>query len=72
MEHGGVDLCGQPLSPRPEPQLDCRQIVDYYFIYGPEMDRILHEYRFMTGHTPLAAEMGLRIVPVERSLRFPR
>ncbi len=27
--------------------------IDYYFLYGPEMDRILHEYRSMTGHTPL-------------------
>jgi alpha-D-xyloside xylohydrolase len=27
--------------------------VDYYFIYGPEMDQIIHEYRTMTGHAPL-------------------
>jgi alpha-D-xyloside xylohydrolase len=27
--------------------------VDYYFIYGPEMDGIIHQYRDMTGHTPL-------------------
>lgn len=27
--------------------------VDYYFIYGPEMDEILHEYRSLTGHTPM-------------------
>jgi alpha-D-xyloside xylohydrolase len=27
--------------------------VDYYVIYGPEMDPILHEYRNLTGHTPL-------------------
>lgn len=27
--------------------------IDYYFLYGPEMDTILHEYRTMTGHTPL-------------------
>jgi alpha-D-xyloside xylohydrolase len=27
--------------------------IDYYFIYGPEMDGILHEYRTMTGHTPM-------------------
>ena len=27
--------------------------VDYYFIYGPEMDQIIHEYRSMTGHAPL-------------------
>jgi alpha-D-xyloside xylohydrolase len=27
--------------------------VDYYLIYGPEMDQILHEYRNLTGHTPM-------------------
>jgi alpha-D-xyloside xylohydrolase len=27
--------------------------IDYYFIYGPEIDTIIHEYRTMTGHTPL-------------------
>jgi alpha-D-xyloside xylohydrolase len=27
--------------------------VDYYFIYGPEMDSMIHQYRSMTGHTPL-------------------
>jgi alpha-D-xyloside xylohydrolase len=27
--------------------------VDYYVIYGPEMDRVIHQYRSMTGHAPL-------------------
>jgi alpha-D-xyloside xylohydrolase len=27
--------------------------IDYYFIFGPEMDQIIHEYRSLTGHTPL-------------------
>jgi alpha-D-xyloside xylohydrolase len=27
--------------------------VDYYFLYGPEIDSIIHEYRTMTGHSPL-------------------
>ena len=27
--------------------------VDYYLIYGPEMDEILHQYRNLTGHTPM-------------------
>lgn len=27
--------------------------IDYYFIYGPEIDTIIHKYRSMTGHTPL-------------------
>ena len=27
--------------------------VDYYLIYGPEMDQMIHEYRNLTGHTPM-------------------
>jgi alpha-D-xyloside xylohydrolase len=27
--------------------------IDYYFIYGPEIDQVIHEYRNMTGHAPL-------------------
>ena len=27
--------------------------IDYYFIYGPEMDDIIHHYREMTGHALL-------------------
>jgi alpha-D-xyloside xylohydrolase len=27
--------------------------VDYYFIYGPELDEVVHRYRSLTGHTPL-------------------
>lgn len=30
--------------------------IDYYFIYGPEMDQIIHQYREMTGHAPLFGE----------------
>ncbi len=30
--------------------------IDYYFIYGPEMDSILHTYRNMTGHAPMFPE----------------
>ena len=27
--------------------------IDYYFIYGPEFDQIIHQYRTMTGEAPL-------------------
>jgi alpha-D-xyloside xylohydrolase len=27
--------------------------VDYYLIYGPEMDQIIHEYRSLSGRTPM-------------------
>ena len=30
--------------------------VDYYFLYGPQFDGIIHEYRSMTGHVPLFPE----------------
>ncbi|HEV2323405.1 MAG TPA: TIM-barrel domain-containing protein, partial [Terracidiphilus sp.] len=30
--------------------------IDYYVLYGPQMDSILHEYRSMTGHVPLFPE----------------
>ena len=30
--------------------------LDYYFLYGPEMEGIVHEYRQMTGHVPLFPE----------------
>ena len=30
--------------------------IDYYFLYGPEFDQIIHQYRDMTGHAPLYGE----------------
>jgi alpha-D-xyloside xylohydrolase len=27
--------------------------VDYFVIYGPEMDDVIHQYRAMTGHAPM-------------------
>jgi len=30
--------------------------IDYYVLYGPQIDRIIHEYRSMTGHVPLFPE----------------
>ncbi|MFP5235140.1 MAG: TIM-barrel domain-containing protein [Acidobacteriota bacterium] len=32
---------------------DAADAIDYYFIYGPEMDQVIHAYRDMTGHAPL-------------------
>jgi alpha-D-xyloside xylohydrolase len=30
--------------------------IDYYFVYGPEMDEVIHQYRELTGHAPLFAK----------------
>ena len=32
--------------------------VDYFFVYGPEFDDIIHHYRSMTGHTPMLPKWG--------------
>ncbi len=32
---------------------DAADAIDYYFIYGPRIDQIIHQYRAMTGHAPL-------------------
>ena len=32
--------------------------IDYYFIYGPEFDQIIHRYRNMTGHAPMLPKWG--------------
>ncbi|MBV9267940.1 MAG: DUF5110 domain-containing protein, partial [Acidobacteriaceae bacterium] len=32
---------------------DAADAIDYYFLYGPEMDSIIHQYRDLTGHAPL-------------------
>lgn len=32
---------------------DAANAIDYYFLYGPELDSIIHQYRDLTGHVPL-------------------
>jgi alpha-D-xyloside xylohydrolase len=36
--------------------------IDYYFIYGPEFDSIIHRYRDLTGHAPLFGEWAYGFV----------
>ena len=36
--------------------------IDYFFIYGPEMDDVVHHYREMTGHAPLFGEWAYGFV----------
>ncbi len=32
---------------------DAADAIDYYFVYGPEIDSVIHQYRELTGHAPL-------------------
>ena len=44
--------------------------MDYYFIYGPDFDRIISVYRELTGHSSAFRQMGVRLLAVQESLRF--
>ena len=44
--------------------------VDYYVLYGPAMDRIIHEYRSDDRPRAAVSAMGLRSFPVQGSLRI--
>ncbi|MDR3413840.1 MAG: glycoside hydrolase family 31 protein [Formivibrio sp.] len=41
--------------------------IDYYFLYGPEMDQIIHQYRQMTGHVPLFGEWAYGFIQSKNS-----
>jgi alpha-D-xyloside xylohydrolase len=32
---------------------DAARAIDYYYIYGPEADAIIHQFRDLTGHVPM-------------------
>jgi alpha-D-xyloside xylohydrolase len=32
---------------------DAADAIDFYFLYGPEIDSLIHQYRELTGHAPL-------------------
>ena len=39
-------------------------MVDYYFIYGPDFDRIIASYRTATGDAPMFPKWAFGLVPV--------
>ena len=54
VEHRFFYLRGQPVSAGIRRSVRWpATAVDYYMIYGPEMDQIIHEYRGLTGHAPM-------------------
>lgn len=41
---------------------DAAHALDYYFLYGPAIDTVLHHYRDLTGHAPLFAKWAYGFV----------
>lgn len=50
---GGVQLAVRPLQSTTTFRSEVGQAVDYYFFYGPELNRVISDYRSLTGAAPL-------------------
>ena len=50
---GGVQLAVRPPQDTTTFRSEVGQAVDYYFFYGPELNRVISDYRELTGEAPL-------------------
>ena len=50
---GGVQLAMRPPQDTTIFRSEVGQAIDYYFFYGPELNRVISEYRALTGEAPL-------------------
>ena len=50
---------------------DVADELDYYFVYGPELDQIVHELRRPDGQSADVAQMGVRLRAVQGALHLP-
>jgi alpha-D-xyloside xylohydrolase len=50
---GGVQLAVRPPSDTTTFRSEVGQAIDYYFFYGPELNRVIADYRQLTGEAPL-------------------
>ncbi|HKM83780.1 MAG TPA: TIM-barrel domain-containing protein [Candidatus Acidoferrum sp.] len=50
---GGVQLAVRPPQDTTTFRSEVGQAIDYYFFYGPELNRVISDYRQLTGEAPL-------------------
>ena len=50
---GGVQLAVRPPQDTTTFRSEVGQAIDYYFFYGPELNRVIADYRQLTGEAPL-------------------
>ena len=50
---GGIQLAVRPPQDTTTFRSEVGQAVDYYFFYGPELNRVISDYRQLTGEAPL-------------------
>lgn len=50
---GGVQLAARPPADTTTFRSEVGQAIDYYFFYGPDLNRVIADYRQLTGEAPL-------------------
>src|ERR1700722_943089 len=50
---GGFQLSARPPQDTSAFRSEVGQAIDYYFFYGPELNRVIADYRHLTGEAPL-------------------
>ena len=50
---GGIQLFARPPQDTTTFRSEVGQAIDYYFFYGPELNRVIADYRQLTGEAPL-------------------
>ena len=50
---GGVHLAVRPPQDTTTFRAKVGKAIDYYFVYGPDLNRVVSEYRLLTGEAPL-------------------
>jgi alpha-D-xyloside xylohydrolase len=50
---GGIQLSARPPQDTTTFRSEVGQAIDYYFFYGPELNRVIADYRQLTGAAPL-------------------
>jgi alpha-D-xyloside xylohydrolase len=50
---GGIQLSARPPRDTTTFRSEVGQAIDYYFFYGPELNRVIADYRQLTGEAPL-------------------
>lgn len=59
---GGASMQLRWSTPEKSPSIkwrsDVGEMIDYYAMYGPDLDRVVAEYRFLTGSVPMLGRWG--------------
>ncbi|KRT17874.1 hypothetical protein ASU31_00850 [Pedobacter ginsenosidimutans] len=53
-------------------QLNAVNELDYYFLYGPEMDEVVGHYRYLTGKVPLAPKYAFGYIQSKERYTNPK